>query len=424
MPRKEQPITHQTPVGQFAEQLRYTKRKAQVTYRQMAAIANYSHVHLTRAARGDRLPTWAATKAFLKGCGIADPELLQKWENYWAAVDFESGRGAVKRKKRHLQYITTVPEYGVHLRSVAMRKGPKTLRELQALTGIGKSTIADWFNGRALPAAEPVYRFAGLLGLSAEEVNDLVATRDRLDRGNNTSSELARTLADLRSVAGTMSKKDARAVGVALVDAERARVVRSDPRPTKPQPAPVPSPPPAVTPSAPLPEPSGRGDIALWTATVQVPGKPKASREAYDVEKVLAAKLANSLLPPIPARHGALVDIETRMDEALAKVREYEMVVHHARGQQVEAEHAAQAAREVAERAMDDAAGAAEKAHMAAALLAEAQMRVNMLKQALEVELSLRIGELAHQAGRKASMAFAESLQAQGGDPGSAGPIT
>jgi hypothetical protein len=52
---------------------------------------------------------------------------------------------------RELQLVQDTPEFGRYLQRIAKRDGPVSLRTIAQITGIGKSTINDWFRGLPCP---------------------------------------------------------------------------------------------------------------------------------------------------------------------------------------------------------------------------------------------------------------------------------
>lgn len=73
------------PLAQFAIDLRELRAAAGLTYRALGEQAHYSHTSLSRAAKGERLPSWETTQAFVRACG-ANPEEVEEWHHRWAAV--------------------------------------------------------------------------------------------------------------------------------------------------------------------------------------------------------------------------------------------------------------------------------------------------------------------------------------------------
>src|SRR5262245_34697688 len=84
VPRPERELDPEAdPLQRFAFELRQLRRHAGgPTYRELARRANYSHHVLAEAAGGVRLPTLAATLAYVEACGGQRAE----WEGRWRAV--------------------------------------------------------------------------------------------------------------------------------------------------------------------------------------------------------------------------------------------------------------------------------------------------------------------------------------------------
>lgn len=208
MPRTETALDPTTgPVAEFASKLRDQRKRAGITYRELAARTvrpgtnrPYSHAHMVRAAKGDELPSWPVTKAYLVGCGITSPRFLRLWEALWDAA---SNAVAAIKDPDHgtsgsLQHVTTLLGFGEHLRALSERKGLPTLRELEHLTGVPKSTLSEWFSGQRLPSVKRLYDFAEALGATEKEQTELWQVRDRLARGEEDRSSTRALLNLLR----------------------------------------------------------------------------------------------------------------------------------------------------------------------------------------------------------------------------------
>jgi hypothetical protein len=85
MARREGPVDPaRATIAEFAEQLRGARRAAGCpTYREMAARTYYSHEYLSKAAKGRALPTWECVQAYLRACGVEDPDQVQAWRARW-----------------------------------------------------------------------------------------------------------------------------------------------------------------------------------------------------------------------------------------------------------------------------------------------------------------------------------------------------
>jgi transcriptional regulator with XRE-family HTH domain len=241
MPRTEKAIDPKAgPVAEFAIRLRQVRKRAGITYRELAARTTYSHAHMVRAAKGDQLPSWLVTRAYLEACGITSPRFLKLWGELWIATN-EATKAAANNPDRgsigSLQHITTLQGFGEHLRTFSNSKDlrdvrerneprePYTLRELQKATGIPRSTLADWFSGRALPSVGRLYLFAGSLGATQQEQTELRQLRDRLAREQGDQSTSGRLLLALRALeTTTVDAFDRWQLNKALVEAGEQRL--------------------------------------------------------------------------------------------------------------------------------------------------------------------------------------------------------
>ena len=91
VPRPERALDPEAdPLQRFAFELRQLRRRAGgPTYRELARRANYSATVLAEAAGGVRLPTLAATLAYVVACGGDQSE----WESRWRALAAVAGAG-------------------------------------------------------------------------------------------------------------------------------------------------------------------------------------------------------------------------------------------------------------------------------------------------------------------------------------------
>ncbi|POX58172.1 hypothetical protein C3492_39565 [Streptomyces sp. Ru62] len=93
--RPEQPLDPESgPLERFALDLRALRRRAQLTYAQMAASTHFSQSALSQAAAGQRLPSREVLLAYVRACG-GDPRW---WEECWERVRQELYRLEVARE--------------------------------------------------------------------------------------------------------------------------------------------------------------------------------------------------------------------------------------------------------------------------------------------------------------------------------------
>lgn len=86
MPRPEVPIKTVGPMAAFAQRLRDLRDKADLKYASMAQTARFSISTLAAAARGQKMPSWPVTEAFITACGVWRPEELRQWHRDWAVA--------------------------------------------------------------------------------------------------------------------------------------------------------------------------------------------------------------------------------------------------------------------------------------------------------------------------------------------------
>lgn len=158
----------------FAAALQRIRRHAGLTYRELADQAHYSHAHLVRATSGRQLPSWDVTAAFLSGCGVP-AELLPLWRRQWEDV----GRGPADVVEL-LRTADTLPDLGSALSALA---GPRSLRALERLTGIPRTTIQGWLRGTRLANRDRLDCLVRALGATPDERAACAQALDRISSG-------------------------------------------------------------------------------------------------------------------------------------------------------------------------------------------------------------------------------------------------
>jgi hypothetical protein len=73
-------------IAEFALDLKVIRRQAgDISYRRLASKMNYAVSTVDRALKGEKLPTWPVTEAFLRACGCR-PEDLMAWRTRWTKI--------------------------------------------------------------------------------------------------------------------------------------------------------------------------------------------------------------------------------------------------------------------------------------------------------------------------------------------------
>jgi transcriptional regulator with XRE-family HTH domain len=158
----------------FAAALQRVRRNAGLTYRELAGRAHYSHPHLIRATSGRQLPTWDVTAAILRGCGVPT-ELMPVWRRRWEAVSRDPQDIADL-----LRSAETLDDLGDALSALAR---PRSLRTLEQLTRIPRTTIQAWFRGTRLPNRDRLDCLIRALGATPHERAAFARALDRISSG-------------------------------------------------------------------------------------------------------------------------------------------------------------------------------------------------------------------------------------------------
>jgi transcriptional regulator with XRE-family HTH domain len=181
---------------EFAYLLRSVRKRAGKTVRQVAESSNYSHPHVARSLAGTRFPNWKLVRAVLNACGVGTDQLtawLRLWKTVsatqsrgrpgathasgrrmWVAVarEWEVRRAAVREPDLTLQQIEKVMslgQLGRVLTTLSTRHGSGSLRSLEELSGISRSTLHGWYSGRRKPTGARLQQLAVALDLTRAE---------------------------------------------------------------------------------------------------------------------------------------------------------------------------------------------------------------------------------------------------------------
>ncbi|MEV5963285.1 helix-turn-helix transcriptional regulator [Kribbella sp. NPDC051952] len=169
-------------VSAFAAALQRVRQQAGLTYRELAEHAHYSHAHLVRATSGKQLPTWEVTTAFLTGCGVP-AELLPVWRRHW-----ESASREPQDLVELLQTAESLEDLGAALSAFTR---PHSLRKLEQLTGIPRTTIQAWFQGTRLAGRDRLDQLVHAVGASRSERAAAADAVDRLSSGRSRAAPAA-----------------------------------------------------------------------------------------------------------------------------------------------------------------------------------------------------------------------------------------
>jgi len=189
VPRAKNPIDPALtgPVVPFAQALRERRERAgNPSLDYMARTGYISKSTLSVADRGDELPTWDATVAYLRGCRVTDEVELEQWRERWEAVAAEIGKTPGKpRPKMTVQSpasappsprdITTVRDLRRRLREVRVWAGDPSYQQMSEQAHkqgkrLARSTIGDLLGKKmTLPKVDTVLAYLVACGVPEEE---------------------------------------------------------------------------------------------------------------------------------------------------------------------------------------------------------------------------------------------------------------
>ncbi|RZU12470.1 helix-turn-helix protein [Kribbella rubisoli] len=176
---------------EFAYLLRSVRRRAGKTVRQIAESGNYSHPHIARSLTGARFPNWKLVRAILDACGVGGDQLrcwLRLWKTVsatqarthvaerrtWVEIEREWGirRAALREPDatlQQIQQVASLEQLGRVLKTVSARQGSGSLRRLEELSGVSRSTLHGWYAGQRKPTAERLHQLAVALEMTHAE---------------------------------------------------------------------------------------------------------------------------------------------------------------------------------------------------------------------------------------------------------------
>ncbi|WP_327633492.1 transcriptional regulator [Kribbella sp. NBC_00482] len=181
---------------EFAYLLRSVRKRAGKTVRQIAEASNYSHPHIARSLTGTRFPNWKLVQAILNACGVGGDQ-LRRWLRLWkTASDTQSwptpgsvhapGRRTWAEIQREwdvrtaalrepdamllqIQQVVTLEQLGRVLTALRTRQGSGSLRRLEELSGVSRSTLHGWYAGQRKPTAARLHQLAVALDTTQAE---------------------------------------------------------------------------------------------------------------------------------------------------------------------------------------------------------------------------------------------------------------
>jgi transcriptional regulator with XRE-family HTH domain len=181
---------------EFAYLLRSVRKRAGKTVREIARSSNYTHPHIARSLKGTRFPNWKLVRAILNACGVGGDQLncwLRLWKTASATQSWPPPSSAHEPGRRtwteiqqewevrttairqpdatllQIQQVVTLEQLGRVLTALSTRQGHRSLRRLEELSGISRSTLHGWYAGQRKPTAARLHQLAVALGATQAE---------------------------------------------------------------------------------------------------------------------------------------------------------------------------------------------------------------------------------------------------------------
>lgn len=193
---------------QFTRLLKQVREDSGLTVRQLARVMGFSHPHVVRATAGKRLPKWPFVCSYLNCCGVGGEALYAWWELwrttrsvehelrrparadqdrqwYWEMVerDWQENLAAIREPDAiltRLRSVTTLDELGVAVHALVTRAGLDSVRKVEALTNIPKTTLHHWFSSTRKPDPARLRILVKALEGTAAEQLEFVRALERI----------------------------------------------------------------------------------------------------------------------------------------------------------------------------------------------------------------------------------------------------
>jgi transcriptional regulator with XRE-family HTH domain len=166
----------------FARLLKKVREESGLTVRQLARVQGFAHSHVVRTTSTVNLPRWPRVRGYLDGCGVGGDVLYAWWELwctvrsveqelrrnhpagkdrawFWEMVerDWQSGLQAISKPDpllAALRSVTAPDDLAAVISALVTRAGLDSIRKVEALTDIPRTTLNHWFNGTREPDPE------------------------------------------------------------------------------------------------------------------------------------------------------------------------------------------------------------------------------------------------------------------------------
>jgi transcriptional regulator with XRE-family HTH domain len=180
MGRRETPVrTSSKALSELALLLRSQRQTSGLTYAQLAAVTGTSASSLSRATKGERLPSLAVVEAFAIGCGTDKRKAVTLWRKArYSTIQ----RTDPKSDQAPLmpQYIHNFAQLHVAMVELYRRAGSPPLRWLESTPAgqhgrLPRSSVSRVLRGQAIPRKELLVAFVQACATSGRVDTDVWA---------------------------------------------------------------------------------------------------------------------------------------------------------------------------------------------------------------------------------------------------------
>jgi transcriptional regulator with XRE-family HTH domain len=190
----------------FAELLKATRERANLSARQLGREINYSHSQVVRAAGGDTVPAWPLVRAYLDGCRLGGWQIHQWWilwsttkaaekrlkeptddDQGWfwelQATTWQAAIEALQEPDPFLVQLSEIEDrqqLGQAIAILAKRNETESLRAIEATTGIPRTTLQGWWVGKRRPSPQRLDQLVIALGATRAEQRAFAECLERI----------------------------------------------------------------------------------------------------------------------------------------------------------------------------------------------------------------------------------------------------
>ncbi|MFF7393174.1 helix-turn-helix domain-containing protein [Streptomyces scabiei] len=185
--------------AQLTEWLREQRKKAGITYAQMAERSTYSASALSRAASGKSLPQLSVVTAYAEACEADPSRAIELWQQARHQQARASGQAATWGRRPHPEYVRNYESLRRALIDLHLSTGAFSLREMELRTArkgnrIPHSTLHSVLRKQAIPSRAFVEAFVRSCGANEGSISAWCAAWDRANRKRLREARMAKRI--------------------------------------------------------------------------------------------------------------------------------------------------------------------------------------------------------------------------------------